>query len=140
MEMIDLETGKLTLEQLRAIMRTVHFEFDFIDKDNITRWYSNNRTFFKRELSQLNQPVLDVHPDKSADRITKMLEAFQSGEKDHFRIIVPSKGTVMQIEFFALHDQAGEYLGVVEVSQDIGHLVGKESKIKTLLRNVFKRK
>lgn len=137
---IDLETGSLTLEQLQAIMRTINVEFDFIDKDNVTRWYSNNRRFFSRELSDLNKDVFDVHPGKSADRIQSLLDAFASGEKDHFRLVVPSKGSVLQIEFHALYNPEGEYLGVIELSQDVGHLVGEESKIKTMMRNIFKKK
>lgn len=140
MEKIDLETGYLTVEQLQALFRTIPHEFDFIDQDDIVRWYSNNRSLFMREDKQLNQHVLEVHPAKSADRIEALLSQMKSGTKDKVSMVIPAKGTRILIQFFALRNSAGDYLGCVEVSEDVGQLIGEESKLKTLWRNFWQRR
>ncbi|MHC5250062.1 PAS domain-containing protein [Enterococcus sp. HY326] len=129
MSSIELETGKLTIDQLNGIFKVIPQEFDFIDENDIVRWYSNNSMrLFDRDKSALNKHVLDVHPGKSSSRITKLLEQMHSGEISQQIMVIPAKGKQIQISFFSVRDSENNYIGCIEVTQDVSHLVGK-SKI-----------
>ncbi|BDR58588.1 PAS domain-containing protein [Xylocopilactobacillus apicola] len=126
MEQIDLTTGSLNLSQLQNIFRIIPQEFDFIDEKDIIRWYSNNsERIFDREPSALNKHVLDVHPSKSADRIIKLLDQMHNGTVNEQVMVIPAKGKQIQISFYAVKDENEKYLGCIEVTQDVSHLVGK---------------
>ncbi|MGO2695512.1 PAS domain-containing protein [Bavariicoccus seileri] len=125
-EKITFDTGSLTTRQLEAIFRTIEPEFDFIDDQDIVRWYSNNRErLFKREVSALGQHVLDVHPKHSAGRIKQLLADMHSGNKDYQTVTVPIRGKIMNMTFHAVRDDAGTYLGCIEVTQDVTRFSNK---------------
>lgn len=139
MQMIDLETGKIDLDQLTGIFRVIPQEFDFIDENDIVRWYSNNNDrIFGREISSLNQHVLDVHPKHSANRIKKLLADMHSGNKTKVEMVIPAKGKQIQICFYAVYDHEGKYRGCIEVTQDVSHLV-KQSRLGNLWKLITKR-
>lgn len=135
---IELESGRLTIEQLNGIFRAIPQEFDFIDENDIVKWYSNNSMrLFGRDKSALNKHVLDVHPGKSNKRINKLLDQMHSGEISQQVMVIPAKGKQIQISFFAVRDDEGNYIGCIEVTQDVSHLVGK-SKIGHFLNLIKK--
>jgi DUF438 domain-containing protein len=51
--------------------------------------------------------------------VNKILEAFRSGEKDTADFWIDVKGRLVHINYFAVRDAAGKYLGTMEVTQDI---------------------
>lgn len=123
---VTLKTGQLSLEQLEGIFRVIEPEFDFIDDQDIVRWYSNNQNrIFKRESSALNKHVLEVHPKASAGRIKTLLQDMRSGEKEYWTITVPARGKLMNMTFHAVRDESGKYLGCIETTQDVSRFNGK---------------
>ncbi|MDA5388755.1 MULTISPECIES: PAS domain-containing protein [Loigolactobacillus] len=135
---VNLTTGTLKLEQLNAIFKTIPQEFDFIDENDIVRWYSNNTNrLFARDTSKLNQHVLDVHPAHSAGRVKKVLAEMHNGERDSIQMTVPAKGKQIHIAFYALHNDSGDYIGCIEVTEDISEFTksGKIGNLVKLLRN-----
>lgn len=125
-EKVSFETGSLTIRQLEAIFRTIEPEFDFIDDQDVVRWYSNNRKrLFQREVSALGQHVLAVHPKHSAGRIKQLLGEMHSGRKDYQTVTVPIRGKIMNMTFHAVRDDTGKYLGCIEVTQDVSRFSNK---------------
>jgi DUF438 domain-containing protein len=51
--------------------------------------------------------------------VEKILEDFKSGKASHAPFWIQMKGKFIKIEYFALRDEQGEYLGTLEVSQDL---------------------
>lgn len=119
-QQINLASGSLKLEQLNAIFATIDQEFDFIDENDIVRWYSNNtQRLFKRDTSKLNQHVLAVHPAHSAGRVKQVLAEMHDGATGKVAMTVPIRGKQVHMAFYALHNPAGEYVGCIEVTEDI---------------------
>lgn len=117
---VELATGSLRLEQLNAIFATIDQEFDFIDENDIVRWYSNNsHRLFKRDPSKLNQHVLDVHPAHSAGRVKQVLAEMHDGATGKVAMTVPIRGKQVHMAFYALHNPAGDYVGCIEVTEDV---------------------
>ena len=49
----------------------------------------------------------------------KILDDFKSGRASHAPFWIQMKGKFIKIEYFALRGEDGEYLGTLEVSQDL---------------------
>ena len=51
--------------------------------------------------------------------VENIVADFKSGKKDHEDFWIKMGDTYIYIRYFAVRDEDGEYLGVVEVTQDI---------------------
>lgn len=121
MQSITLNGGQLSLDELNAIFTTIPVEFDFIDEDDIIRWSSANRhRLFKRTDKDLGKHVLDVHPGHSQKRVKQVLAEMHGGKRDSIQILINYHQQPVSIAFYALHDDNGQYLGCVEVTQPVG--------------------
>lgn len=121
---LDLGTGALKLSQLIAIFKTLPVDLTFVDHTDHVRWFSDNsHRIFPRTKSVIGRAVVNCHPPKSVDKVEKILQDFHSGANDHAEFWIDLHGErFIHIEYFALHDEAGQYLGCLEVSQDATHL------------------
>ena len=121
MDNVSLHGGELNLDELNAIFTTIPVEFDFIDQDDIIRWSSANRhRLFKRTDADLGKHVLEVHPGHSQGRVKQVLHEMQSGDRDSIKILIHYHQQPVSIAFYALHNDQGEYIGCVEVTQPVG--------------------
>ena len=63
--------------------------------------------------------VQQCHPPASVGKVQKILDDFRSGASDVASFWINFKGRFVLIEYFALRDEKGVYLGTAEVSQDL---------------------
>jgi DUF438 domain-containing protein len=70
-------------------------------------------------LNILNRDVRHCHPPASAHIVDKIVEDFKSGKQDRAPFWINLNGKFVHIEYFALRNEKGEYLGTLEVSQDL---------------------
>lgn len=137
---INLNGGKLTLEQLNAIFTTIPVEFDFIDEHDIVRWSSANRhRLFKRTDDDLGKHVLEVHPGHSQGHVKQVLHDMHSGDRDSISIMINYHGQPINIAFYALRDEQNNYLGCVEVTQDVSGHQQKGSRWRNI-KQIFHKK
>lgn len=119
---INLKGGQLTRKQLNTIFETIPQEFDFIDENDIVRWSSANRhRIFKRTDDDLGKHVLEVHPGHSEGRVKQVLHDMHSGDRDSISITIKHHGKPVNISFYALRDDDNNYVGCVEVTQDVSN-------------------
>ncbi len=113
-------TGRLTAEELRLIFPTLPLDFTFIDADDRVRFYSlGPDPIFSRVKSDLGQKVEDCHPSASVPVVKRILSDFRSGEQDVIDSWINHKGKFAHVRYFAVRDSAGEYVGCLEMVQDI---------------------
>jgi DUF438 domain-containing protein len=62
------------------------------------------------------------HPPASIDTVQKIVDDFRSGKESRAAFWINLQGKFIHIEYFALRDENREYLGTVEVSQDLSKL------------------
>lgn len=117
---IRLRTGSFTVDELVAILNTIPFDLTFVDKDDTVRYYTEGKErIFARTRAVLGRKVQYCHPPSSVHVVNRILDAFKAGEQDMARFWIQSKGRFICIEYFALRNEQGEYLGCLEVSQDL---------------------
>jgi DUF438 domain-containing protein len=67
----------------------------------------------------IGQPLQLCHPEKSVDRVNKILKDFKSGRRDVVEFWINYHGRLVHIRYFAVRDKTGKYFGCLEVTQDI---------------------
>jgi DUF438 domain-containing protein len=119
-ERIQLPSGSMTPSELNAILNTIPFDLTFVDKDDTVRYFTQGRErIFTRTRAILGRKVQLCHPPSSVHIVEQILKDFRAGTQSHAPFWINLKGRFIHIEYFALRDEKGEYLGTLEVSQDL---------------------
>ena len=117
---VQLPSGSFTPAELQAMLNTIPFDLTFVDKDDTVRYFTQGRErIFVRNRAILGRKVQYCHPPKSVNVVQQILGAFRAGRRDHARFWIELGGCFICIEYFALRDEHGAYLGCLEVSQDL---------------------
>ena len=116
---IHLPSGNLSNEELMSILNTVPFDLTFVDKDDKVKYFTQGKErVFDRNRAILGRDVRMCHPPSSVHVVEQILSDFKSGKADTAPFWIQMQGKFIHIEYFALRNEAGEYLGTVEVSAD----------------------
>jgi DUF438 domain-containing protein len=119
---IKLPSGQLAQEELLAILNTLPVDITFVDRNDRVKYFSQSRDrIFPRTLAILNRDVRHCHPPASTHIVDKIIGDFKSGRQSRAPFWINLKGRFIHIEYFALRGEKGEYLGTLEVSQDLSH-------------------
>ena len=118
--------GKLPDNVLESILETVPFEFSVLDaNDKVLAWNKHETRIFKRPEGVVGRDVRNCHPQKSLEKVEKIISEMKSEKRNkaEFWIDLPigekkEKHKIL-IQYFALRDKGGKYLGCLEVSRDI---------------------
>ena len=117
---IQLPSGSFTPIELQTILNTIPFDLTYVDKDDTVRYFTQGRErIFARSRAILGRKVQYCHPPKSVDVVQRILDDFKSNKEDHARFWITLGGRFLSIEYFALRETNGSYLGCLEVSQDL---------------------
>ncbi len=117
---LDVQTGKLTLEQINLIMTNLPVEVSFINENDEVIYYSDTKErIFPRSPGIIGRKVQRCHPPKSLDKVMQIIEAFKTGQKDVAEFWINMGGKFVYIRYFAIRDSSGNYRGTLEVMQDV---------------------
>ena len=117
---VVLPTGTLKLPELMYLLNTLPADITFVDKDDTVRYFSGNKDMiFRRTKSVIGRKVQNCHPPQSVDAVEKILKSLKSGTKDYFDFWLNFKGKFVYIRYLAVRDRDRNYLGTLEVTQDI---------------------
>ena len=117
---IQLPSGSFTAVELDAILNVIPFDLTFVDADDTVRYFTQGRErIFERNRAVLGRKVQFCHPPSSAWIVQRILDDFRSGGEDRAPFWTNIKGKFIHIEYFAVRDKNGEYLGTLEVTQDL---------------------
>lgn len=118
--MISFETGKLSKEEIEGIFNSLPVDVTFVDKVDKVRYFSQSKDrIFVRTKAVIGLEVQQCHPQKSLHVVNQILEDFKSGRKDVANFWINLEGKLIYIRYFAVRNKNGEYLGCLEVTQDI---------------------
>ncbi|MCF7924470.1 MAG: DUF438 domain-containing protein [Candidatus Izimaplasma sp.] len=117
---VKLDGGSLNIKELNSILNTLPLDLTFVDKDGYVKFFSQGEErIFNRPITILGRHVSLCHPPKSVDIVEGIIESFKSGEKDNEDFYIQLKNMFVYIRYFAVRDTEGEYLGALEITQNI---------------------
>ena len=116
---IVLPGGHMTVEQLAALLNTIPMEITFVDADNINRFFNEGPKAFKRPGMAIDREVFSCHPPKIEPMVRQIIDDFRSGKRDSVPVWMEKGGRTMLVKYMAVRDKAGNYLGTVELVQDM---------------------
>jgi len=118
--------GKLPEDFIDVVLETIPVEISIVDKDdNVVAWNKHATRIFKRPEAVVGRNVRNCHPKKSLGKVEQILDEMKAGKREKARFWIdltldentpPHK---VMIEYYALRDKNGGYLGCLEASQDI---------------------
>jgi DUF438 domain-containing protein len=117
---IRLPTGSLGSKELEALLDALPLDATFVDAEDRVRYFTHGRErVFGRSRAVLGRKVQYCHPPSSVDTVDRILAGFRSGKKDRAAFWIQLRGRFVHIEYVALRDAQGVYLGCLEVTQDL---------------------
>jgi DUF438 domain-containing protein len=120
---IQMPTGSFKLDELIAAFKTMPFDLTFVDKDDTVRYFSpGTDRIFDRSRAILGRKVQYCHPPKSVKTVNQILADFKSGKQDRARFWINMGPRFIYITYYALRNDAGDYFGTLEVTQDLTEL------------------
>jgi DUF438 domain-containing protein len=112
-----------------ALLETIPVEFSVVDEnDTVLAWNRHETRIFKRPPAVVGKKVQNCHPQQSLAKVEQILNEMKAGKREKARFwidlpIGPDKTPQkVMIEYYALRDAGGKYLGCLEASQNITEL------------------
>jgi DUF438 domain-containing protein len=117
---IKLPTGFFDVEQLTHMLNTLPIDITFVNKDDVVQYFSEAKErIFPRTKAIIGRNVSNCHPPASVHVVEQIVEDFKNGKKDHEDFWIKMGGKFILIRYYAVRNEKGEYLGVLEVTQNI---------------------
>ncbi len=117
---IILTSGVFNKEELTYMLNTLPFDITFVGNDDNVRYFSqSSERIFPRTKTVIGRNVSNCHPPASVHIVEDIVNDFKSGKKNHEDFWIKKGDMFIYIRYFAVRNEEGEYLGVVEVTQDI---------------------
>ena len=130
---IPLDEGGLTPAQINLMLKNLPFDLTYVDADDKVRYYSaTDDRLFPRTPAIIGRDVEKCHPPKSVHVVQQIVQAFKDKEKSKASFWLNFGGKKVMITYYALYNDAGEYEGVLEVSQDITEIQQLEGERRLL--------
>lgn len=114
----------LSLEQIDAIMECLPIELTFVDADDTVAYFNklDKEKIFVRTRSVVGRKVQKCHPEKSLPAVQRIIDGFKTGTMNKAEFWIDFMEDKVHIQYFPVRNEAEDYLGVLEVTQKIGHI------------------
>jgi len=130
---VQLPTGGLNVAQLTALFNTLPLDLTFVDADDRVAFFSEGpQRVFARSRAVLGRKVQHCHPPKSVDVVDRIVGDFRAGRQSVAEFWINFQGRFVHIRYLAVRDEAGQYLGTLEVTQDVGPIRALEGERRLL--------
>lgn len=118
---IRLSSGSFDIAELEALFVTLPIDITYVDANDKVKFFSHSpNRVFERNRSIIGRDVRLCHPPGSVHIVEQILADFKSGKEERAAFWISNfMGRFVYIEYIALRGQNGQYLGVIEVTQDI---------------------
>lgn len=126
---IRMSMGHLSTTEVDALLNTLPFDMTFVDANDKVKYVSQGKErIFDRPASVIGRPVHLCHPPQSVHIVMDIVSDLRSGKKDHEDFWINFRGKFVYIRYYAVRGDSGEYLGCLEVTQEISGIRSLEGE------------
>jgi len=120
---VAFEAGSLSREELEGMLDSLPVDITFVDKEDRVRYFNQSKDrLFPRAKAIIGRTVQLCHPQKSVHIVDRIVKGFRNGSRDVAEFWINLQGKLVHIRYLAVRDRNGEYVGTLEVTQDITDL------------------
>ncbi|MBE3113202.1 MAG: DUF438 domain-containing protein [Actinobacteria bacterium] len=117
---LKFKTGIISEKEIELILDTLPVDITFVNRDDEVKYFNKLDTrIFKRTTSVIGLKVQNCHPKKSLDKVQQILDEFRAKKRNAAEFWINLDNRVIYIRYFPIYDNEDEYVGCLEVSQDI---------------------
>ena len=121
----NAELFKQTITPVKTFIKHDTDKWEYVGRYKVKYYSKGNDRIFKRSPAVIGKKVQNCHPPKSLDKVNAILNDFKQNKRDFAEFWIPLGELFVYIRYFPVRDERGNYLGTLEVTQEI-------SRIKTL--------
>lgn len=126
---VKFESGVLTREELQTILNTLPMDITFVDNNDKVKYFSEGtERIFPRPRTIIGREVRNCHPPASVHIVENLISDLKAGKKDHEDFWIRMGEKFVYIRYFAVRNNSGEYLGTLEITQNIKNIVNLEGE------------
>jgi hypothetical protein len=119
--------GSLTDPVLSALLDTLPVEFSITDaNDKVVAWNRHETRIFRRSQNVLGRDVRACHPRQSLEKVERILSEMRAGTRESAEfwidMKIEDKPEKVLIQYFALRDPVGTFIGCLECSQKVSRI------------------
>jgi len=125
----------MTPELVKALIETLPAELTVINsEDEVVGWNKHDTRLFKRPLAALGMNFRQCHPEHSLALVEKLISEMKAGRREKatfwidLEVVKGGPKHKIFIEFYALRDDKGGYLGCMEFTQDVAGIRALEGQ------------
>lgn len=117
---VAFATGTVPVTELMYLMNTLPVDLTYVDNEDRVKFFSDSKDrVFRRTRSVIGRNVENCHPPQSVDAVKRIITSLKEGKKDRYEFWLTVKEKFLYVQFFAVRDKEGRYLGTLEVAQDV---------------------
>ncbi len=121
---IKFDAGSLVPEEINAILNTIPLDITFVDKNDKVKYFTQGKErIFDRPVTIIGREVSMCHPPSSVHIVEQIVDDFRTGKKDNEDFWIKMGPKFIYIRYFAVRNKVGEFLGTLEVTQNIKPIV-----------------
>ena len=126
---IRLDHGVMTQKEIERMLNTLPLDITFVDAQDRVKFFSRGKErIFERAPAIIGRQVQYCHPQSSVHVVEKIVKDFKDGSRDNADFWIKMGPNFIYIRYFAVRDKDGEYLGTVEVTQNINEIRSLEGE------------
>lgn len=117
---------KLSPEMVKALIEAMPAELTVIDaNDEVAGWNKHETRLFRRPMTAMGMNFRQCHPEKSLAMVERLIGEMKAGTRDKatfwidMEVVQGEPKHKIFIEFYALRDDKGKYIGCMEFTQDV---------------------
>lgn len=116
---ITFPTGQVDFDQIDAIFRALPVDLTFVDADDRVRFFSEGERIFARTTAIIGRKVQNCHPPHSVHIVNQIIDDFRGARQHRAEFWIELHGKFVHIRYFAVRSRDDQYLGTLEVTQDL---------------------
>jgi DUF438 domain-containing protein len=117
---LRLDTGVLTQLEIERMLNTLPMDITFVDANDQVKYFSRgSERIFERTPAIIGRKVQFCHPQSSVHVVEKIVSDFKDGKRDNADFWINMGGRMIYIRYFAVRDKEGQYMGCLEVTQNV---------------------
>lgn len=126
---VKFDAGSLMPEEINAILNTIPLDITFVDKNDKVKYFTQGKErIFDRPLTIIGREVSMCHPPSSVHIVEQIVDDLRTGKKDNEDFWIKMGPMFVYIRYFAVRNKEGEFLGTLEVTQNIKPILELEGE------------